>query len=154
MMILPQTVADYLSTHHVATLATHGEQGPWAAAVFYARDNASLIFLSSPNSRHCLNLAQNPRCAATIQEDYHDWRAIKGIQMEGQVRQLHDEEERDAQQLYQKKFPFINPLGNVAPQILKAVARVRWFRLEPECFYFIDNSKGFGHRDVIDLARD
>ena len=150
---LPQPVADYLTTHHVMTLATQGAGGPWAAAVFYASDSCSLIFLSSPNSRHCRNLAQDARCAATIQEDYRDWPQIKGIQLEGRVRELHGEEESHAQHLYGEKFPIAGPLANVPPSIVKALARVRWFRLVPERFYFIDNSKGFGHREEIGLTQ-
>ena len=151
-VILPQPVADYLAAHHVMTLATHGAEGPWAAAVFYASDGCSLIFLSSPKTRHCQNLALDARCAATIQEDYSDWAEIKGIQLEGRVSELTGEEERRAQTLYGEKFPIASPLGNVPPAIVKALAKVRWFRLVPERFYFIDNSKGFGHRDEIELA--
>lgn len=152
-VILPQPVADYLAGHHVMTLATQSETGPWAAAVFYANDGCSLIFLSSPTSRHCLNLAQDARCAATIQEDYRDWAQIKGIQLEGRVSQLAGEEEQRAQQLYGEKFPIVGVPANVPPAIAKALAKVRWFRLVPEHFHFIDNSKGFGHRDEIGLPQ-
>lgn len=148
---LPQPVADYLAAHHVMTLATQGAEGPWAAAVFYAADGCSLIFLSSPNTRHCQNLALDARCAATIQEDYSDWAQIKGIQLEGRVIELKGDEERRAQTLYAEKFPIASPLGNVPPAIVKALAKVRWYRLVPERFHFIDNSQGFGHRDEIDL---
>jgi hypothetical protein len=150
-VILPQPVADYLAGHHVMTLATQSEAGPWAAAVFYASDGCSLIFLSAPTSRHCLNLALDARCAATIQEDYRDWAQIKGIQLEGRVSQLAGEEERRAQHLYGDKFPIVGSLANAPPAIVKALAKVRWFRLVPEHFHFIDNSKGFGHRDEIGL---
>lgn len=150
---LPQPVAEYLTGHHVMTLATQGAEGPWAAAVFYASDGCSLIFLSSPRSRHCRNLALDARCAATIQEDYRDWARIKGIQLEGRVRELDGEEESRARCLYGEKFPIVGPLANLPPPIVEALARVRWFRLVPERFHFLDNSKGFGHRDEIALAR-
>ena len=151
-LILPQAVADYLAGHHVMTLATQGPDGPWAAAVFYAGDGCSLIFLSSPNTRHCRNLAFDARCAATIQEDCRDWTQIKGIQLEGRVIELQGDEERRAQALYGEKFPVVGPLAKVPPAIVKALAKVRWYRLVPERLHFIDNSKGFGHRDEIDLS--
>ncbi|MDP1610969.1 MAG: pyridoxamine 5'-phosphate oxidase family protein [Sulfuritalea sp.] len=150
---LPRPVADYLAGHHVMTLATHGAEGPWAAAVFYASEGSSLIFLSAPNTRHCRNLAQDSRCAATIQEDYREWPEIKGIQLEGRVIELQGEEEKRAQQLYGEKFPVLGPLAKVPPAIVKALAKVRWYRLVPEHFYFIDNSQGFGHREEVDLGR-
>lgn len=146
-MVLPPSVVDYLATHHVMTLATHGAEGPWAAAVFYAGDGGSLIFLSSPTTRHCRNLALDARCAATIHDDQNNWVRIKGIQMEGRVIELAGDEERCAQHLYGEKFPIVGAVASIPPAIVKALAKVRWFRLVPERYYFIDNSKGFGHRD-------
>lgn len=151
---LPPHVADYLAGHNVMTLATLGADGPWAAAVFYAWDAGSLIFLSSPDSRHGRNLAADPRCAATVQEDYGDWAAIKGIQLEGRVRRLEGDEARRAQQAYAEKFPLVSPLAKVPPAIAAALARIAWFRLEPARLHFIDNSKGFGHRDEIDSGSE
>jgi uncharacterized protein YhbP (UPF0306 family) len=149
---LPQQVADYLAGHHVMTLATHGAEGPWAAAVFYANECASLIFLSAPTTRHCRNLAQDARCAATIQEDYREWSQIKGIQLEGRVVELQGDEEKHARRLYGEKFPIVGAVAVIPPAIVKALAKVRWFRLLPERVFFIDNSNGFGHRDEIDLT--
>ena len=149
---LPPQVARYLAEHHVVTLATGGADGPWAAAVFYACDGASLIFLSAPGSRHCRNLAQDARCAATVQEDYREWSQIKGIQLEGRVVALHGEEEKRARRLYGEKFPIVAEVADMPPAIAKALAKVRWFRLVPERIFFIDNSRGFGHRDEIDLG--
>jgi hypothetical protein len=31
---------------------------------------------------------------------------------------------------------------------------VRWYRLVPERLCFIDNSRGFGHRDEFAIGRD
>ena len=151
-VILPQPVVDYLAAHYVMTLATQGSQGPWAAAVFYASDGESLIFLSSPTTRHCINLELDARCAATIHDDQGDWTRIKGIQLEGRVTELEGDEERRAQNLYGEKFPVVGAVASVPPAIVKALAKVRWFRLVPERFYFIDNSKGFGHRDEYELT--
>jgi hypothetical protein len=153
-LVLPRPAADYLAAHHVMTLATQGAEGPWAAAVFYASDGCSLIFLSSPNSRHCRNLALDDRCAATIQEDYSDWPQIKGIQMEGRVRELKGEEESQARRLYAAKFPMVGAAANIPSPIVKALAKVRWFRLVAERGYFIDNSRGFGYRDEFGLGQD
>lgn len=150
---LPVDAAAFLAAYHVMTLATQGTEGPWAAAVFYASEGASLIFLSAPNTRHCRNLAQDSRCAATIQEDYREWSQIKGIQLEGRVVALQGEEEKHAQQLYGEKFPVIGPLSMIPPAIVKALVKVRWYRLVPDHLYYIDNSRGFGHREKIELRQ-
>ena len=138
----------YLAGHQVITLATFGPLGLWAAAVFYVNDGFDLYFLSAAHTRHAQNLATRPGVAATIQEDYRDWEAIRGIQLEGVV-QLLDGPGRDAAiSRYQAKYPFINR----STQLAAALTRIGWYRLQPTQLYFIDNSQGLGHRDQITLG--
>lgn len=144
-------VLDYLATHNVMTLATQGEAGVWAAAVFYVNDDFLLYFLSSTTTRHAKDLALKPDVAATIQEDYKSWPEIKGIQLEGQVRLLSGMEKAKAIARYGSKYPLVRDLGNAPVQIAKAFAKVNWYCLDPKQLYFIDNSQGFGHRDVVPL---
>ena len=141
----------YLAAHHVLTLATTGPEGVWAAAVFYVNEGFDLFFLSAGHTRHGQNLAQNPVAAATIQEDYHDWPAIRGIQLEGDVTLLAGAEREQALRLYQTKYPFVSPDN---PAIGPALAKVNWYRLRPRRLYFIDNSLGLGHRDEVRVNRD
>lgn len=143
---LGQRVQAYLRTCHVATLATMGADGPWAAAVFYVSAGYTLYFLSSPRSRHCRNLEQDPRVAVTIHADYSEWHEIKGVQLEGEATQLTGTEEERARQLYASKFPLI---GRAPAAIASALSRVRWYSIVPARLFFIDNSIGFGHRDEI-----
>ncbi len=140
---------DYLRRHSVMSLATHGAGGPWAAAVFYASDGFDLYFVSSPDSRHGRNLAAHAAVAATVHEDYQDWRDIKGIQLEGSVRQLAPAEEASARKLYGAKFPLAADAGAAPAAIAAAFAKVRWYKLTAARAYFIDNSAGFGHRDEV-----
>ncbi|MDD2735711.1 MAG: pyridoxamine 5'-phosphate oxidase family protein [Desulfuromonadaceae bacterium] len=142
----------YLQNHHVATLATCCNECPWAAAVFYVNDDVTLFFLSSPTSRHCLNLKQNPRVAVTIQEDYSDWLEIKGVQIEGVASEISGTEEEKARRLYGQKFPVIGMLAQAPSAIVKALGKVRWYRIEPHRIYFIDNSLGLGNRDEVKLS--
>lgn len=150
---LPATVADYLERHRVMTLATAGSDGPWAAAVFYVNVGSTLYFLSSPSSRHSRNLMQDPRCAATVQEDYGDWAQIKGIQLEGRAGEVQGEEALHARQRYADKFPLVGRLASAPAVIIAAFAKVRWYRLQPVHMHFVDNSRGFGHRERVDLGR-
>jgi uncharacterized protein YhbP (UPF0306 family) len=132
----------YLQAHNVATLATTGAEGPWAAAVFYAHTGFTLYFLSSPTSRHGSNIGDGAEVAATIQEDYSDWREIKGIQLEGRAKRLEGAERAEAEARFGAKFPRL---------IARALRLVAWYELEPTRLYFVDNSRGFGHRDEIPL---
>lgn len=143
-------VLDYLATHHVMTLATRGSLGPWAAAVFYVNDGFTLNFLSSPKSRHGGDLAADSHCAAAIHEDYSEWTGIKGIQLEGHVRKLSGSDRIEAIARYARKFPVVRP--DRAPALIRAALdRISWYELAPERCFFVDNSKGFGHREEIPL---
>lgn len=139
----------YLAGHNVMTLATVGPEGVWAAAVFYAGEGFQLIFLSAGHTRHARNMAASPRVAATIQEDYSDWAAIQGIQLEGTGQLLTGAEREAAIVRYAEKFQF---LKQPVAAIEKALAGVNWYRLTPDRVYFVDNSRGFGKRDEVDLS--
>ncbi len=152
---LKQQVLDYLRDHHTMTLATCAGDVPWAATVFFASDDLRLYFFSAPESRHCQNLAVNSKVAVTIQEDYQDWRAIKGIQLEGHV-ELVDSLLKKAKALaiYARKYPdviklFTDPSSGV---FHKAFLKVKFYCVTPAKVFFIDNSQGFGKRQELVLA--
>lgn len=139
----------YLAEHHVMTLATHGADGPWAAAVFYVNDGYALLFLSSPESRHARDFVSNPRVAATVQEDYAAWAEIRGVQLEGIVREVTGAEAARARALYGAKFPVVGTPGEAPAPIAAALARARWYALTPLRLHFIDNAIAFGHRQEV-----
>ena len=147
-----QAVLDYLRTHHVMTLATSGPEGPAAAAVFYANRGTKLYFLSSPHTRHCRNLTADPRVAITIQEDYADWNAIKGIQIDAVGRELDGRERDEAKRLYGEKFPDVLDERPILSALAQALRKVRWYELAAQRIRFIDNQKGLGHKDEWSAA--
>lgn len=142
-------VLQYLAEHQVMSLATATEHDIWAAAVFYVNKEFDFFFLSAGHTRHAQNMGLNPRVAATIQEDYRDWPQIKGVQMEGEIALLTGVAQRAALALYQMKYPFLQSAG---AGVQTALARVNWYRLRARRLYFIDNSRGLGHRDEVDLG--
>ena len=152
---LKQQVLDYLKSHNTMTLATSAGDVPWAATVFFASDDLRLYFFSAPDSRHCQNLAGNAKVGVTIQEDYQDWRAIKGIQLEGHVELVESLiEKAKALAIYARKYPdviklFTDPSSGV---FHKAFLKVKFYCVTPEKLFFIDNAQGFGKRQELVLA--
>jgi uncharacterized protein YhbP (UPF0306 family) len=151
---LKQQVLDYLGSHNTMTLATSVNDAPWAATVFYANDDLRLYFFSSPESRHCQNLAANARVAATVQEDYQDWRKIKGIQLEGRLELVDGVVAKaKAMAIYAVKYPeviklFTDPTNGAFHQVF---LKVKFYCVVPEKLFFIDNSAGFGRRQELPL---
>jgi uncharacterized protein YhbP (UPF0306 family) len=151
---LKRQILQYLDAHNTMTLATCADAVPWAATVFYASDDLSLYFFSAPDSRHCQNLAVNGRVAVTVQEDYKDWRQIKGVQMEGRASLLDSViEKAKALAVYGRKYPevlklFTDPGSGI---YYKAFLKVKFYRVTPEKVFFIDNAQGFGKRQELVL---
>lgn len=148
---LPQSVLDYINDKNVMTLATQGEDGPWAAAVFFANKEFTFYFLSAPTTRHCKNMAENARVSATIQLDYDNWQEIKGVQMEGEAFLLDGAEKAMALAHYGSKFPVVKTALQSPKEIANAMNKASWYKLIPDRLYFIDNSKGLGNREEVNL---
>ena len=150
------------------TVATAQGEIPWAASVFYANDGFTLYFLSDPESRHSKDIAENPVVAVTVNEDYHDWRKIKGIQMDGKAELVSTEGEiARATAAYVAKYPFTavylklmsSPFPKVVKYLEKLLSRLpsvpsftttvshRFYKVVPEKVRFIDNEKSFGHHE-------
>jgi len=152
---LKQQILNYMESHNTMTLGTCGENLPWAATVFYASDGLDLYFFSDPQSRHCQNLQENSQVAVTIQEDYGDWRKIKGIQMEGEVVEVGSMiEKTKAMAVYARKYPgiikiFTDPgSGN----LYRAFLKVKFYCVKPKRVLYIDNEQGFGKRQELVIS--
>src|SRR5207247_10655127 len=98
----------YLASHNTVSLATVGADGPWAATVFYVNLGFTLYLLSEPKTRHIQNILLSPAIAATVNEDYRDWRQIKGVQMEATCEEVTGKRELvRAISAYVKKYPSV-----------------------------------------------
>ena len=148
-------ILQYLSTHNVMTIASCDRDIPWAAAVFYASEGFDRYSFSSPRSRHGKNMAANPVVSAAIHEDYRDWQEIRGIQLEGRAERLHSPRLQACfWEIYQAKFPFVKEFFEPGPLRRKLQAKlkgIQLYRIVPTTVWYLDNRRGFGHREKLDL---
>lgn len=148
---LRRTVQAYLTAYNVLSLATYGPDGPWAASVFYVHQGWTLYFLSASSSRHSVNLAADARVAATINPDYTDWRKIRGVQLEGSAALVTNPVELTRGfKAYQRKYPFISQ-RQTPSELARALSSVRLYRIVPDRLLFVDNSRGLGHREAVEM---
>ena len=153
---LQKNILHYLATHNTLSLATQGSNAPQAAALFYVNSRFTLYFVSDPSSRHGNNLRTSPAVAATINEDPDNWKEIKGLQIEGEATLVQGKlKEAGVLALYLKKFPFaarfLVAKTGLDSETARKVGNVRFYRIVPERIWFIDNSQGFGHRELLIL---
>ena len=153
---LEKAILHYMESHNTVSLATERDGIPHAASVFFVNIGFDLYFFSSPTSRHGENFSYNPRISATINEDYSNWQSIKGIQLEGFVKNIGGilENVRISKE-YVKKFhdvvDFLFSPQKLGQAIARKVAGVKFYKLEPSRIYLINNELGFGHRDELIL---
>lgn len=144
-------IAAFLDAHHVMSLATCGAHGAHAANVFYARDGLALLWVSEPQTRHSLALETNPHVSATVAPDYRDFDEIRGVQISGHARRITDAADRHrARGLLEARYPFLRRLADW-PAIKEVYDAAQFYRLVPHEMVLIDNTRGFGRKDVLDL---
>jgi uncharacterized protein len=146
-------IAAFLDAHHVMSLATVGTAGPHAANLFYARDHLSLVWLSDAGTRHSQDVEANPQVAATVAPDYSDFPRIRGVQIEGAARRVANGGERARLfGLLAARYPFLAQLAALPPAVRAACDNAEIYRLEPERIVLVDNTRGFAHKEMLDIA--
>ncbi len=140
-------VRAFLETQSTLALATVDEAGnPQAAPLFYISDDAlNLYWLSSPTSRHSLNLAANKHVAATIYPTVWGWTEIRGLQIEGEAGIVRDDAHREAiLTRYRHKF-------DLPPYLNAIIEQSTLYSLCPTWIRWLDNSVAFGYKAEIAL---
>ena len=150
---LRETIQPYLAEHHAMTLATCSDNVPWATSVFYAHAGFVLYFVSSSTSRHAQNITKNPLVAADINQDYQDWRAIRGVQLEGMAERVGPLEFPNILALYCRKFPDVKEFlteGGIF-RIAGKLVSAHFYRVTPTRIHYLDNRVAFGRRRELVL---
>ena len=130
----------FIRKHHVMTIATVGDEGPWCANLFYAFDaeNVAFVFTSDETTRHGAEMCANGEVAASVVLETRIVGRVQGLQIAGRVERLTDEHplyER-LRGAYLKRFPY----AVVAPLSLWA--------LRAHTLKHTDNTLGFGKKLV------
>ncbi|MBI3240906.1 MAG: pyridoxamine 5'-phosphate oxidase family protein [Chloroflexi bacterium] len=144
----PQSkIQNFLAAHSTLALSTVNADGqPQSAPLFFAvDDDGSLLFVSSPKSRHSLNIAVNSQAAVTVHNEAWTWQEIAGVQMEGRVHHLPAGPGREhAWEVYKARFPFVVEFED-------EVSRSEFYRFTPKWIRLIDNKVRFGFKEEIEL---
>ena len=150
---LDRQIGYFLAAHHVMSLATFGSSGPHATSLFYACDGLALVWVSEPDTQHSREIEADPRVAATVAPDYSDFTDIRGVQIAGAARRIvaADERMRHLAQL-EARYPFLGQLAAGPLKLRQTYARTAVYRLQPARIVLIDNTKGFGHKETLEIS--
>ena len=143
-------IGPFLDRHTTMTLATTGPADVWAAALFFARDEAlNLYFISSPETRHARDIESNPAVAVTVNGDVRAWADIQGVQIAGMAARLSPDRRNAVEALYFAHFPDIArllkaPAGDDERKIATGFAAGHYYCVTPRTIRLIDNTRAFG----------
>ena len=150
--VLRAEIEAFLAAHHTVSLATVDDQGaPHAANVLYALDGLALYWMSDADTRHSRHIEARRRVTATIAPDYADFRLIRGLQIFGTARRLAGAKSLATARRMVSRYGFLATLANGPAALRAAFEKAGFYCLEPERITLIDNTKGFGHKETLEL---
>ncbi len=130
-----QKINEFISNHHVMSLATTDKEDVSVCSLFYAYDENNLCFVvaSSDDTLHVKHLLKNPAVAGNILLETDEVGKIQGLQFRGRMLPL---ESASLKKLYFKTFPY-------------AVAMMpKLWQIEVNYFKLTDNRLGFGKKII------
>lgn len=136
------TIRAFLASQSSLALATvNGNGHPEIAPLFYVSDEAlNLYWLSSPTSRHSVNLRAHERAAAAIYPAVWQWMEIRGLQVEGVASAVTEVKARaQILKLYRRKFDLPAAFDAQIAASTLYVLRPKWMR-------WLDNGIQFGYK--------
>jgi uncharacterized protein YhbP (UPF0306 family) len=93
MLDMKELIKTHLDQVNIMQLATVADSAPWACNLhFYAGDDMSLYWISSPKSRHSQELAANPNVAVAVMvhENSPEENYVIGLSMVGRAELLQE----------------------------------------------------------------
>ena len=134
-------IEGYLGEHRFLRLGTVGEGGgPVVHTVGYVAEGSVVYFATERRTRKAQNIAREPRVAYTVDREYARVSEIRGVQMIGRAFEVTDiAEVSRVMGRFAVRFPELATLKFEGAPVI--------FRVEPVLGSFIDNSKGFGHKE-------
>lgn len=142
-------ILELMASQNTCTLATVRSDGyPQATTVAYANEGLEIYLACDRDAQKLRNIRHCPKVSLTIDQDYVDWRQIRGLSLGGKADILGQRHEREhAFDLLSHKFPEMNALGK-AEDLLYAMA---FLRITPEVISLLDYTQGFGHTELVRL---
>ncbi len=156
---LRQAVRELLESTPAMSLSTCRDGRPWAATLFFASDpELRLYFVSDRRTRHAEDIAAGSPVAATVTPQCRHWHDVRGLQIEGRAQVLTGVARLAGLKCFLGRFPdvralFERPEGDDERTIAERLKSANLYCLTASRIRLIDNSRGFGFREELQLPR-
>ena len=135
---IPERIVEFISEHHILTLAVSTENSSWCSTCFFVflHDQNRFIITSDPRTRHIREVIKNNNylVSGAIALETKMVGKIRGIQFSGKMNKLEGEELKSARQAYLKTFP------------VARLSKLHLWGLTPDFIKMTDNRLGFGKK--------
>jgi nitroimidazol reductase NimA-like FMN-containing flavoprotein (pyridoxamine 5'-phosphate oxidase superfamily) len=142
---LKKRITEYIDKCHFSTIATVSADGqPNASTVSFNNAGMDIYFNTTRDSKKIRNILSNPRVAIAMEKPRlpKTDQEIKGIQCSGTARILSHDEIAKAPKAVAARNRLFNSLKPGSSVIVKVT---------PLEIYLIDYSRGFRHRELLQL---
>jgi nitroimidazol reductase NimA-like FMN-containing flavoprotein (pyridoxamine 5'-phosphate oxidase superfamily) len=136
-------IATYIGKCSVCTIATASLDGePSASTVYFSNNGLDIYFNTSKDSQKVRNITYNPKVAIALQDisNIKSDRDIKGVQYSGNAAVLSEGEIAGVPSAVRNRHRAFNSVNRGNSVIVK---------VSPVTIHFIDYSRGFRYRDVL-----
>jgi len=146
---LKEAAIRFLDVHRLMTIATNRPDGwPQATTVGYVNEGLVLYCFVSRLSQKFMNIHKDPRVSVAIATEFSCPTEIAGISLGAKAVPVEDRAEFDRIcGLLVERFPeyadWPAPHSALAPLL----------RVTPEIISLVDYTKGFGHSDLLTVAK-
>jgi len=138
-------ITRYLASHLYLRLGTvTADCTPQVHTVGYVSEGCTAYFVTDGKSRKAENIQKNPAVSYSVDENYNDFMAIQGVQMEGRASLVTLETE--AMKILDLMAQKFRDMENIPANPDLVI-----FRIKPSRAYFLDNTVSFGHRDMVEF---
>jgi uncharacterized protein len=137
----------FLETQSTLALSTVNDEGdPHVAPLFYITDDQlNFYWLSTPHSRHSLNLTAHKQVSGTVYPSVWQWNDIVGVQIEGEAEAIGDDRMREQiLNLFLRKFQLPAEFDSI-------IASATLYKLRPTWIRWMDNSVEFNYKAEVNL---
>ncbi|MCR4328627.1 MAG: pyridoxamine 5'-phosphate oxidase family protein [Patescibacteria group bacterium] len=124
-------ILEYLSKNRLMSLATTSRNTPWATTVFFSyENNCDLFFFSNPHTKHCQDIAENPRVAITFNQYWGSPMSVKGLQITGIAAKVSKKDYVHSYATFLARYPWAALF----------TANHTLYIIKPEEIYYIDQA--------------
>lgn len=136
MAEIDKRIIEFISKHHVLTLATTKKNIPYCANCFYVyyEDKNMLVFTTDHTTKHAQDAIEQNIVAGSIVLETNVVGKIQGVQFQGKMFEPQNELLKSVKARYLKRFP------------VAMLMKTNLWVLEISFLKFTDNRLGFGKK--------